>query len=152
STTGALSHSYALPGYDGYEANRAIVRTFGNGGAVQPFVAVVRVPAGSSATAPRSVAELRAVLARVRRALPSARIVSYATTGSPAFVSPDGRTTFALVYPPPSRNGDQSPAPGSLDAVRGALAGARVAGSPVGLTGAAALGQNNGQRKGTSIV
>ena len=39
--------------------------------------------------------------ARLRRALPRARVASYASTGSEAFVSRDGRTTFALAYPTP---------------------------------------------------
>ena len=148
--TGALSHSYALPGYAGYEANRSIEQAYGDGGAVQPIVLVVhaRVPVTGS----RPTGELRAALGRVSHALPSARIVSYASTANRAFVSADGRTTFALVYPPPSTAGDQSPAPGALDAVEHAVAGARVAGAPVGVTGAAALGQKNGQQKGTSVA
>ena len=45
--------------------------------------------------------ELDAALARVEAALPGARLASYASTGDRAFVSEDGRTTFALVYIPP---------------------------------------------------
>jgi len=153
SSTGALSHAYTLPGRSGWEANRAILRAFGNGGDVQPLVAVVQVPAGSSASAPRAVGELRAALGRVGAALPSARIVSYASTGDPAFLSADRRTTFALVFVPPGPAGDRTPAPGTVAAARHALAGATVAGSPVELTGAAALTDDAGKApQGTGVV
>ena len=49
-------------------------------------------------------ADLAKVDARWRNALPGSRIASYASTGDRTFVSKDGRTTFALVYPQPDPN------------------------------------------------
>jgi RND superfamily putative drug exporter len=43
---------------------------------------------------------LSAVDRRLGEALPGGRIASYASTGDDAFVSDDGRTTYAIAYPP----------------------------------------------------
>ncbi|HET8528278.1 MAG TPA: MMPL family transporter [Gaiellaceae bacterium] len=147
-STGALSQRYTLPGYAGYDASQAIEHAFGSGGASQPFVAVVHVPDGVAAHR----RELGAALARVGRALPGSRIASYASTGDRDFVSADGRTSFALVYPPLSRRTGQ-PEADALATMRRALAGARVGGAPVALTGAAALGKDSGtQKQGLGVV
>ncbi|HET7046142.1 MAG TPA: MMPL family transporter [Gaiellaceae bacterium] len=147
-STGALSQRYTLPGYAGYDASQAIELAYGTGGASQPLVAVVHVPGGVAAHR----RELGAALGRVARALPGARVASYASTGDRAFLSADGRTTFALVYPPLSQRTGQ-PAAGALDAIRGALAGARVGGARVAVTGAAALGKDAGtQQKGLGVI
>jgi RND superfamily putative drug exporter len=147
-STGALSQRYTLPGYAGYDAARQIEHAYGTGGASQPFVAVAHVPGGAAAHR----AELGAALARVERALPGARIASYASTGDRAFLSADGDTTFALVYPPLSRQTGQ-PAAGALDTVRHALAGSRVGGARLTVTGAAALGKDAGtQKQGIGVV
>ena len=146
--TGALTRRYDLPGYAGYEASQAIAHAYGTGGgSSQPLVAVVRVPGGVAAHR----TELGAALARVGRALPGSRIASYASTGDRTFLSTDGRTTFALVYPPLSQRTGQA-APGSLDAVRAALAGARVGGAAIRLTGADALGREAGRSKGPNVL
>jgi putative drug exporter of the RND superfamily len=146
-STGALTRRYDLPGYSGYEASQTIARTYGSGGESQPLVAVVHVSGGVAAHR----AELAAALARVGGALPGARIASYASTGDAAFLSRDGRTTFALVYPPLSRRTGQAAA-GSLEAVRAALAGARVGGAPIRVTGADALGKEAGTSKGPGVL
>jgi RND superfamily putative drug exporter len=146
-STGALTQRYDLPGRAGFEAAQAIARAYGSGGESQPLVAVARVPDGVAAHR----GELGAALARVGRALPGSRIASYASTGDRAFLSADGRTTFALVYPPLSRRTGQS-APGSLARVRGALAGASVGGAPIRVTGADALGKDATTTKGTGVV
>ncbi|MGH2936160.1 MAG: MMPL family transporter, partial [Gaiellaceae bacterium] len=148
-STGALTKRYDLPGYPGYEASQTIERTFGTGGGQsQPLVAVVRVPGGVAAHR----RELGAALGRIARAMPRARIASYASTGSGAFVSADGTTTFALVYPPLSpRTG--VPVSGSLATVRRALAGVRVGGAPVRVTGADALGKDaSTAKKGPGVA
>ena len=62
-----------------------------------------RCPRAPRSTHPASRAELAAALAKVRAALPDARVASYASTDDRAFVSGDGRTTFALVYDPGAR-------------------------------------------------
>jgi hypothetical protein len=72
----------------------------GNGGDVAPIVAVVTLPKGSSVDSPGAGRELTAALAKVKTALPHARLASYASTHDRAIVSKDGRTTFALVSIP----------------------------------------------------
>ena len=69
--------------------------------------------------------------------MPDVRIASYASTHDRAFVSRDGRTTFALVYHPAVGGVD----PGQAEAkkAQAALEGVTVAGSPVEITGMNAL-------------
>src|SRR6266545_1937472 len=105
SATQALSQRSALPGKSGYEANRLIQRLYGNGGATAPFVAVLSLPSGQ----PVASSSARAAIARATRAVqtrvPGSRVVSYATTANPRFVSRDGRTSFALIFPPSQPDG-----------------------------------------------
>jgi RND superfamily putative drug exporter len=94
-----LSQEFSLPGQPGHEANVAILRDYGNGGLQQVLVAVMRLPAGETATS----APARQVLARAFGALqgePGMRVASYANTGDRRFASADGRTTFGLVFTP----------------------------------------------------
>jgi putative drug exporter of the RND superfamily len=97
----ALSEEFnTVPGREAFETNREIAAIYGNGGDVAPIVPVVTLPEGTTADSPGVTEELDAALARVKAALPDARLASYASTGDRAFVSEDGRTTFALVYIP----------------------------------------------------
>jgi RND superfamily putative drug exporter len=148
-STGALTKRYDLPGFAGYEASQTIEHTFGSGGGQsQPLVAVAHVPGGVAAHR----RELGGALARIARTLPHARIASYASTGSRAFLSADGQTTFALVYPPLSPRTGAAVA-GSLAAVRRALAGARVGGQPLRVTGADALADDaSTAKKGPGVA
>ena len=92
----ALSTSFNIPGSEAFIANSRIAEVYGNGGDVAPLVAVVTLPKGSSVDSPGVGRELTAALAKVQTALPHARLASYASTHDRAFVSKDGRTTFAL--------------------------------------------------------
>src|SRR5215212_5445385 len=93
----SLSQQFSVPGREGFETNREVAATYGNGGDVAPLVPVVALPHGKTVDSPGVAHELDAALARVEAALPQARTASYASTGDRAFVSNDGRTTFALV-------------------------------------------------------
>jgi putative drug exporter of the RND superfamily len=145
--TSAFSDEYAVPGKEAYETNAAIARTFGNGGDGPPLVPVVTLPRGVDAAAPRVTAGLEDAARRIRRAVPGVRVASYASTGDPAFVSRDGRTTFLLAYTPP-KPGSFGENPDALNAVRAALRGETVAGAPVQLTGIEALEASSGQGGG----
>jgi hypothetical protein len=94
-----VSNDFSLPGQPGYEANEAIARIYGSGGHSQPIVPVVHLPAGRTVDDPRVRDGLRQAFATLSRD-PGVRVASYATGGDRRFVSPDGRTTFALVFPP----------------------------------------------------
>ena len=106
-----------------------IAAAYGNGGDVAPLVPVVTLPEGTTVDRPGVPADLEAALAKVKAALPAARIASYASTRDRTFVSADGRTTFALVSIPAKGGVD----PGQAEARRAqaALDGVTVAGAPV---------------------
>ena len=133
----ALSDEFSVPGREGFETNREIAATYGNGGDVAPIVPVVSLPSGTTIDSAGVTAELDAALAKVEAALPDARVASYASTGDPAFVSDDRRTTYALVYIPQLAGLE----PGQAEARRAqqALEGVTVGGSPVEVTGLEAL-------------
>jgi putative drug exporter of the RND superfamily len=88
---------FSIPGYSAYEANQRVLKTFGNG-AEAPNVAVFH-----SAREVTKAAGLKTALARFERRHPMMRVSSYFNTGSRAYVSRDGHTTFAEFYPPGRR-------------------------------------------------
>ncbi|MGH8894531.1 MAG: MMPL family transporter [Actinomycetes bacterium] len=94
-----LTLDFSLPGQPGYETETEILETYDNGGSNQPTIAVVTVPEGT--TVENEMDRITPVLEDVQRALPGTRIVSYADTNDPVFLTDDGRTTYALVYPEP---------------------------------------------------
>ena len=133
----ALSDEFAVPGREGFETNRQIASTYGTGGDVAPIVPVVTLPQETTVDSPGVTQELEAALARVKAALPDARIASYGSTGDDAFVSQDRRTTFALVYIP--QRGGLEPGQKEAQQAQAALHGVTVGGSPVEVTGLEAL-------------
>src|SRR5579872_5567594 len=150
SATNALSQKFSLPGKESYQANLAILRIYGNDPNNPPFVPVVTLPSGTTVPSPGVRAQLAAVFARIAAHTPGARIVSYASTGNPAFVSRDGRTTFGLVYAVEGL-GFSGPTKAMND-VKAALSGATVAGAPVYLTGLAPLATGGGGGSGGPSV
>ena len=148
----ALSQQFAVPGREGYETNRALGQIYGAGGDVSPLVPVVTLPLGTTVDSPGVRRQLNAALARVETALPHARTASYASTGDRAFVSEDGRTTFALVYIP--AKGGTVPGQAEARLAQGALAGVTVGGSSVNVTGLDALRASTGQGEegGTGVL
>jgi putative drug exporter of the RND superfamily len=115
-------------------------------------VPVVTLPQGTTISSPGVRAGLQRVDADLRRALPGARIASYTSTGDRAFVSRDGRTTFALAYPTPDPHSTFGGNPRAEKAARAALRGATVGGAPVHLTGFDALQQESGGGSGPGVV
>jgi RND superfamily putative drug exporter len=149
--TKALSQEFSVPGREGSVTNALITRTYGNGGDLAPLVPVVRLPAGTSIDTPSVREGLHEIVVRIERAVPGARIASYASTGSRAFVSADGRTTFLLAYPPVT-TGSFGQNPKAAKAARAALRGLTVAGAPVHLSGLDALSVSTGQRGGLGLL
>jgi RND superfamily putative drug exporter len=149
----ALKTQFSVPDKESWKTNVAIAKSYGsdrNGTA--PLVPVVTLPDGKTVRSPGVTADLKRVDERLRSALPGARIASYGSTGSDAFVSKDGRTTFALAYPnadPNAQFGENSKAE---KAARSALAGAQVAGAPVHLTGFDALANDSGGGGGPGVL
>src|SRR6266850_5747732 len=95
-TTGGLSHSVSTPGTAGSEANEHIRKRFGLDGNEQPAIAVLHMPPGADAR----TAAGQALAARTFEAATRAGhvgVADYANTRDLKLVSPDGRTTWALI-------------------------------------------------------
>ncbi len=148
----ALSQQFNVPGREGFETNEELAAIYGNGGDVAPIVPVVQLPQGTTVDSPGVSAQLDAALAKVEAALPLARTASYASTGDRAFVSDDGRTTFALVYIP--AKGGVAQGQEEARQAQAALAGVTVGGSPVEVTGLDALRASAGEDEssGTGVL
>jgi len=146
----AFSDQYSVPGREGYETNAAITRGFGNGGNSAPIVAVVSLPHGS-VRSPAVHSALGRIDAAIRHSVPNVRLTSYASTGSRAFVSMGGRTTFVLAYAPP-KPGSFGQNPAAAKAVAAALRGVHLPGGSVHVTGFDALNASSGQKGGLGIL
>jgi RND superfamily putative drug exporter len=143
----ALDQEFSVPDKEGWQTNIAIQSEYGGTGDTAPLVPVVTLPKGETVDSPGVRADLTRVDRALERAIPQARVASYGSTGDDAFVSDDGRTAFALVYPPPSEDefGDNPEAARKAEA---ALADLTVAGQPVKLTGFDALARDTGGDSG----
>ncbi|MFI6531347.1 MMPL family transporter [Nonomuraea sp. NPDC050547] len=137
-----LSEEYSHAGMPAFDANQEIVRLYGNGGYQRPFVPVVVLPEGTTATGQR--AALARAYDAVSAAMPQARVVSFAGTGDTKLVGSDGRTTFGLVYPgtysdgsPPGGGLGETPDEGPV--IRAAMSPHLPQGSRVEVTGLDAL-------------
>jgi RND superfamily putative drug exporter len=148
----ALSQQFNVPGREGFETNQELGEIYGNGGDISPLVPVVALPQGTTVDSPGVGEQLDAALAKVEAALPEASTASYASTGDRAFVSEDGRTTFALVYIP--NLGGVNPGQAEARLAQAALAGVTVGGSPVEVTGLDALRASAGESEegGTGVL
>jgi RND superfamily putative drug exporter len=149
----ALEPEFSVPGREGWETNVAIAERYrGTGGDAAPLVPVVTLPEGKTVDSPAVRSDLARLDARLERALPAARIASYASTGDATFVSGDRWTTFAVVHPRPDPDSALGENPAAERAAREALAGATVAGAPVHLTGFDALAQESGGSEGPGVL
>ena len=147
----AMSSDFgSLPGRPGYEANQEIRRVYGTGGDANPLVLVVQLPDGTTVDTPGVRAELATAVRAAARAVGGGRAASYADGGDRGFVSADGRTTFALLYPPP---GPGFPAYATvLPRLEQALDGIRVGGSPVQATGTDVLFAQSSTAEGPGVL
>ena len=85
---------FSIPGYSAYEANQRALETFGTG-AQPPQVIVLRAKDDVTKNA-----GIKRAIDEVAAEFPDFRVASYFSTGSRAYVSEDGSTTFATFYPP----------------------------------------------------
>src|SRR5829696_1686077 len=143
--TDALDPEFSVPNKEGWETNQTIAQHYrGTGGDTMPLVPVAKLPEGTRADSPAVKRDLAQLDKRLERALPGSRLASYASTGDKAFISDDGRTTFALVYPQPDPDSAFGENPKAEKAASAALEGTTVAGRPVHLTGFDALFEDSG--------
>src|SRR3954447_21235332 len=149
----ALKQKFSVPGHEGYETNVQIARHYGGtGGEHAPLLPVVTLPAGKTVDSPGVRSQLRAIDTKLERALPHARVASYASTGDRGFVSADGRTTFAVANPTPDPDQPFGDNPKAEKKASAALRGTMVAGAPVHLTGFDALQQDSGGDNGPGVL
>jgi RND superfamily putative drug exporter len=143
--TDALDPEFSVPNKEGWETNVDIAQKYrGTGGDTSPLVPVVELPKDTRADSPAVRADLAKVDRSLSKALPGSRVASYASTGDDAFISKDGHTTFAIVYPQPDPDSAFGENPKAEKAASAALKGATVAGQPVHLTGFDALFEDSG--------
>ncbi|HKG45025.1 MAG TPA: MMPL family transporter [Gaiellaceae bacterium] len=86
--------SFSIPGYSSYEANQRTLKTFGTGEQA-PLVAVFH----SDGDVTKETGIRRAIVAAAA-VNPGSRVSSFFSTRDRAYVSEDGHTTFAEIYPP----------------------------------------------------
>src|SRR6266550_30657 len=86
--------SFSIPGYSSYEANQRTLQTFGTGEQA-PLVAVFH--SDGDVTKATGIKDAISAAANVNK---GSRVSSYWSTGSRAYVSQDGHTAFAEIYPP----------------------------------------------------
>jgi RND superfamily putative drug exporter len=143
--TDALENEFTVPNKEGWETSQEIAARYGGtGGDSSPLFPVVTLPEGASVDDPEVKADLARMDEALAKALPGARTASYASTGDDAFVSDDGRTTFAVVYPKPDPDAVFGENPDAEKDASAALADLTVAGESVHLTGFDALFEDSG--------
>ena len=152
--TERLVNDASVPKKEGWETSVDIAMRYDGGpqGSSNPLLPVVTLPAGVSVDASGVKTELAAVDERLRKALPHVRIASFASTGSRAFVSKDGRTVFALAYPRAPAESEWGENPAAAQAAIRALDGVTVAGQPVRVTGFDALSEDTGGSDGPGVL
>ena len=149
--TRSFSKNFTVPGREGFVTNERIVTAFHSGGHYAPLLVVAALPAGTIVDQPGVRSGLEKIAATLTRVIPGARVAGYASTGSRAFVSTDGRTTFVLAYPPPDGQsfGENTQA---AKAATAALAGVRLDGARVYVTGVDALQSQTGGGGGPGVL
>ncbi|HEX7162718.1 MAG TPA: MMPL family transporter [Trebonia sp.] len=147
-TTHRMVNDFSMPG-QAFKVDNQIVKQYGNGGSQAPYVPVLTVPAGERVTDPAVAVQTGRVFSAIAAAVPNVRVADYSSTGNRQFVTSDGRTTFALVFTPPSTSFG-GPAP--TGAITRAADAALPPGWHFGLTGEDLLANGASTSKGTGIM
>jgi putative drug exporter of the RND superfamily len=143
---GRLGIDFSLPGQPGDTAEKHLVEAYGTS-SFDTFVAVVTVPDGQTVDANKDAVEQ--VFKQASAVFPKVRMVDLASTGDPAFVTKDGRTTFALMQEPQPT----SFAPGPEAKLRAALAqAAQAKGFGSGMTSYGQLSAGDSNNEGPSVL
>ncbi len=149
----ALDQKFSVPNKEGWETNETIAAKYnGTGGDTSPLLPVVKIPDGQSVDSPQVKRDLTNLDDKLAKTLPGSRVASYASTGDKAFVSDDGHTTFAIVYPKPDPDSAFGDNPNAATDVKKAVGGMTVAGAPVHVTGFDALQQSTGGGDGPGVL
>jgi putative drug exporter of the RND superfamily len=143
--THRLSYDFSLPGQPSFQTGAKIQALFGNGGNTTPGVLVITAPAGESIASEHST--IASAFSKAQAANPDVRVVDVINTGDTRFVTANGRTTYAFLFPPPDTSLGADP---RITATEASVARA-LPGNQVGLTGIAALSAG-GSSKGPSVL
>jgi len=135
--------SFSIPGYSAYEANQRTMHAFGSGEQA-PLVAVFHTSGDITKSSGIKVAVSAAAAVN-----PGSRSSSYWSTGSRAYVSQDGHTAFAEIYPPGNPTFSSSV---HIDRVRAALKETTPNGVQSYLTGRDALVAASSGSNGPSVL
>jgi RND superfamily putative drug exporter len=135
--------SFSIPGYSAYEANERTLKAFGSGEQA-PLVAVFHTSGDVT-----KAAGIPAAISAAAAVNPGSRTSSYWSTGSRAYLSKDGHTAFAEIYPPGRPTFSSSV---KIDQVRAALKAAAPSGVTASLTGRDALEAASSGGKGPSVL
>jgi RND superfamily putative drug exporter len=106
-TVDRLTVDFSLPGQPGYETEKTIISTYGNGPDEGSAIVNVTVPEGR--TVAQEKAKVDSVFVAVTKALPGFRVISPATTDEPRFITKDGRTAYGVVVEKKFLSFDQKP-------------------------------------------
>jgi RND superfamily putative drug exporter len=150
--TKSLSQEFSVPGREGFETNSALLKRFRIDPNTSSIVPVFQLPQGKTVDSPGVRGELGHALAKVTAPLHGAHVASFASSGSRAFVSANGRTTFAVVYLPFKPDRGFGGVNTEIKALRAALQQESPAGSTVHVTGYDALGDAASGGNGPGVL
>jgi RND superfamily putative drug exporter len=153
SASKAMDQKFSVPGREGWDTNVAIAEQYmGTGGDAAPIVPVVTLPPGTTASDPKVKNQLDELETTLAKALPGARIAGYGSTGSDAFLSADGRTAFAVVYPTPDPDQPFGDNPQAAKDASAAVKDLKIDGAQVHVTGYDALNNQAGGDEGPGVL
>ncbi len=136
--------SFSIPGFSAYEANQRTLQTFGSGEQA-PLVVVLTSPGKEITSVPGVEGAVNAAAAVVK----GGRVGSWFDTHSNMYVSKDGHTMVATIYPPGNATFSSFP---PIEAARAALKKAAPPGVTSHLTGRDAIFDSQGGSSGPGIL
>jgi RND superfamily putative drug exporter len=135
---------FSIPGFSAYEANQRTLEKFGTG-RQYPLILVFSVEDGDI----RQQTGIEAAIAAGAAENEGARTSSWFSTNDDVFVSADGKTMFAAVYPT-GESSFESILP--VEETRTAIAASAPDGVTTHVTGVDAIFQSQGETAGPSIL
>jgi RND superfamily putative drug exporter len=136
--------SFSIPGFSAYEANQRTLKTFGSG--EQPPLVVVFTSPGKDIT---GVPGLEKAVDSTAAVVKGSRVGSWFDRHSHMYVSQDGHTMVATIYPAGNATFSSTP---PIDAARAALKKATPPGVTSHLTGRDAIFASQGESTGPSVL
>ena len=151
--TRALTQEFSVPDGEGSLTNIEIAERYsGTGGDAVPLLPVIALPDGKTVESPGVRGDLARLDRALEQALPGARIASYPSTRDRAFVSRDGHTVYALVYPTGADADDFGSNTEAARKASHAVRGLTVGGAPIHVTGFDALADETGGGEGPGVL